>query len=112
MCGVAVAGEVLAAREHARLVEAAREGERAARHGLGLGAERAIADDRVRRVRVHVEHRREVDVEAERAQLVAERAADLRGELARRRAAAKPSCARIGGHRVAGARTRCTSPPS
>ena len=60
-------------------VEAARERERRARHGRGVVPERAVADDRIRRVRVDVEHRREVDVEAERAQLVAERAADLLG---------------------------------
>jgi hypothetical protein len=50
---------------------------------LGSGAaERAIADDRVGRVGVDVEHRREVDVEAERRQLAAQRRADVLGERA------------------------------
>ena len=41
---------------------------------------RAVADDRVGRVGVHVEHRREVPVEAHRAQLVREQPAHALGE--------------------------------
>jgi len=77
---IAVTGEVLAARDHAGRVETARERERPTRRTGRVAAERALADDRVRGVRVHVEHRREVDIEAERAQLVAHRAADLLGD--------------------------------
>jgi hypothetical protein len=63
--GVAVTGEVLAAREHAARGETARE--RQPQHGarLGRAGERSVADDRVRRVRVDVEHGREVHRHAE-----------------------------------------------
>src|SRR5690606_34363042 len=152
-----VAGEVLAAGQDAGGGEAAREGEAAPDHVVGIAAERAVADDRVGLVGVDVEHRREVDVDAERRQLAAEGAADLLGErlvvgrrvpecwlaswgwttstgakststpsAASARPRARPTssasasssgagCAAwlsIGGQWVAGARTRCTTPPS
>ena len=77
----AVTGEVLAAREHARLREPAREGEREPRDGLRRGAECAVADHAVPRVRPHVEHRGEVEVDPDRAELASHRATDRDGEL-------------------------------
>ena len=72
-----MAGEVFATGEDPRRVEPAREGERAARDGGGVVAEGAITDDRICGVGVDVEDRREIDIEPERAQLVADRTADL-----------------------------------
>ena len=67
--GVAVSGKVLAAREHVGPLQAAHERDAGAHHGARVGAERAIADDRVFGLRVDVEDRREVEVEADGAEL-------------------------------------------
>ena len=80
-----------------------------ARGAARVGAERAIADDRIRGIGVHVEHRRVVDVEAERRHLERPwRGRPPRCTRGRRRAATRA----IGGHTVSGALTRCTRPPS
>ena len=105
---VAVTGEVLAAADHARRrAGRARTPARARATASGVVAERAVADHRVGGVRVHVEHRREVPADAERRQLLAERPPD---RCVRAASPAAPT-ASIGGQSVAGARSRCTSPP-
>ena len=75
--------------------------------GRGLG-QRAIADHRVLRVGVDVEHRREVERDADGAQLGGQRPGEARGE---RLVADAPSVA-IGGHSVNGVFSRATRPPS
>ena len=91
---VAVAGKMLAARGDAFRLQ--RPDDRAAepRDLLGLLGERAIADDRVLRVGVDVEHRRVVERDADRLQLGRERAREALRQRARRRCArASPSAA-------------------
>jgi hypothetical protein len=60
---------VLAAGDDAGVGQAGGEGQGAGGHPLGGGGERAVADDRIGRIGVHVQDRGEVDVEAERGQL-------------------------------------------
>ena len=67
--GVAVPGEVLAAGEDVVLLQALEERDGVAHHGAGIAAEGAVADDRVRRVGVDVEDRREIEVESDGAEL-------------------------------------------
>lgn len=67
--GVAMPREVLAAAAHPAGLHAAQQRQRPRRRRRRLGAQRAVADDRVVRVGHHVAHRRVVEVEAERAQL-------------------------------------------
>ena len=79
--GVAVPGKVLQRGEHAALLQPAHEG---GGHGADPGrilAERSDVDHRVTRIDVHVGHRREVDVHAERPPLACGDAAGLEGEL-------------------------------
>jgi hypothetical protein len=72
---VAVAGEVLAAREQPRGLHALDERAAEPCDELRVLAEAAHVDDRVRGVAVDVEHRREDPVEAERLRLLAGHAA-------------------------------------
>ena len=102
-------GEVLAAREHVRLLQALEERDGVAHHGARIAAEGAVADDRVLRVRVDVEHRREVEVEADRGELGRRRRAAAR--RTRPRSPSSPST-RIGGSVRNGAGRRVTRPPS
>ena len=67
---VTVPGEVLRGGEGAARVRAADEGGAQARDELRVGPEGARRDDRVVRVRVHVQDRREEDVHADRARLL------------------------------------------
>ena len=67
--GVAVPGEVLRAGRHAGALQPVDERRDMPGDELGLGAERADADHGVVGVRVHVGHRREVEVDADRRQL-------------------------------------------
>ena len=98
--GVAVPGKVLAARGDALGLQ--RPDDRRAEPGDVLGAlgQRAIADHRVLRVGVDVEHRRVVERDADGLQLRGQRARESLGQ--RLVAAARPSVA-IGGHSVNGA---------
>ncbi len=73
---LAVAGKVLGAGRDADALQTLDEGRDLARHDLWVGAERAHADDRARRVDQHVGHRREVEVDPDRRQLAADRRAD------------------------------------
>ena len=73
---LAVAGEVLGAGGDADALQALDEGRDLARDELRVGAERANADDRARRVDQHVGDRREVEVDPDRRQLAADRRAD------------------------------------
>ena len=66
---------------------------------VGVVGQRAIADDRVLRVGVDVEHRRVVERDADRPQLRGQR----RGEPRRQRASPLRPSAAIGGHSVNGA---------
>ena len=107
--GVAVAGEVLGAGGDAAALQAVDHGGAEPAHELGVVAERAVADDGVLRVRVHVHHR-------------ARSPSGCRRPRARRRApppsaracSSEPSrpSARSGGHTVQGSRSRATRPPS
>ena len=75
----AVAGEMLAARQHTGAAQARGQGAAEFGHAIRVRAERAIADDRVVRVGEHVQDRGEVDLYADVAQFVTERGADLEG---------------------------------
>jgi hypothetical protein len=66
----AVAGDVLDHRGHAALGEALAPGEAERRHRVRPARERAVADDVVAARLRHVEHRRAIDVDGERRQLV------------------------------------------
>ena len=84
--GVAVPGKVLRRRELAAVLRAANEERRESRDALRILAERSRVDDRVRRIVVHVDDRREVDVNADRSPLLRDRATDVvRVRVARRR---------------------------
>jgi hypothetical protein len=65
LLGVAVSGKVLARSEHPVLLDAAHEGGAELRDELRILAEGPEADDRILRVVVDVEHRRERHVDAE-----------------------------------------------
>ncbi|MEM6750724.1 MAG: hypothetical protein AAF612_09665 [Planctomycetota bacterium] len=73
--GVAVAREVLGARRDALLLHAPDQGRAQLGHAVRVGAERAVADHRVRGVGVQVEHRGEVQVEAGGPQLAPDQTA-------------------------------------
>ena len=67
-----MAGEVLAAGQDARVFLEPAHGRRPHRRDLGrVGAIRAVPDDRVLRVVVHIQHRRKIPVETDRAQTLA-----------------------------------------
>ena len=107
--GVAVPREVLRAGGDAFALQAEREGDRVARDLVGIAREAAIADHRVRRVRVDIGDGGEVEIDAQVGELAAERA----GQRPRVSAGEPRSPSRrIGGHSVQGARRRCTRPPS
>src|SRR5439155_672700 len=76
----AVSGEVLPAGEHAGPPEPARQRDAQAGDPRRVGPEGAVADHAVARVGPDVEHRGEVEVDADRAQLVPHGAADRLGE--------------------------------
>ena len=80
----AVAGKVLADGGAARGCEATHERGREIGDHDRIGMERAIADHRARRI-VEVEHRREAEVDAVRAQLAGDRRAMRERGVARRR---------------------------
>jgi len=67
--GVAMSGKVLSARENVRSLQTADERDTGSHHGSCIGAECAIADDRVFGLRVDVENRSEVQVEPDGAEL-------------------------------------------
>ncbi len=75
--GVAMPGEVLDAAGHALGFAARHPGQGDARGGNRVGAEGTLGDDRIVRVVVQVQHRREVPVEAEPAHRARHRRADL-----------------------------------
>ena len=92
--GVAVAGKMFSARRHARALQLFDDHAAELCHDLGLLAERAIADDRILRIRVDVEHRRVVERDADGRQLRGQRLRKLareRGIVAAARA--RPSAA-------------------
>jgi hypothetical protein len=70
--GIAVPWVVLATAEHLGVVEPAPERQGVIGDHFRSAAERPVADDRVARVGVHVEHRSEVPADTERGQLAAE----------------------------------------
>ena len=79
-------GKVFCRRELAAVLRAANEQRRQPRHALRVLAERARVDHRVRRIVVHVDDRREVDVNPDRAPFLRDRSADVVGiRVARRR---------------------------
>ena len=88
----AVTGKVLAATEHPAAFEPTPEGAPEPSHEGWARAKGSVADDPITRVRPHIEHWREVEVEAERRQLAPHGSAD-RGRERRRAGAAD------GGHR-------------
>ena len=69
LVGVAVPGKMLARGEHAMLLNAVDQRRAHVGDEVRILAERAHADDGIRRIVVDVEHRRERDVNAERAAL-------------------------------------------
>ena len=77
---------------------------------LGAVGQRAIADHRVLRVGVHVEHRRVVQRDADGVELGRQRPGETLGQLSRSSAPARPSVI-IGGHSVNGRFSRATRPP-
>ena len=98
---VAMPGKVLAARGDARRPAASRMiAAPKPRHVLGALRQRAVADDRVLRVRVDVEHRRVVERDADR--LAAPPPAPRANRSASASSPLRPSVA-IGGHSVNGA---------
>jgi hypothetical protein len=66
--GIAVAGKVLADRDDARLLVGRDRRRAKRRHQHRVGAERARADHWVGRVAVDIQHRREIHIQADRAQ--------------------------------------------
>ena len=78
--GVAVPGEMLAARGKAGALKRADDHTSEPRDILGAFGERAIADDRVLRVRVDVEDRRIVEGDADGEELVGQRLGKPLGE--------------------------------
>ena len=92
--GIAVTREMLGDGGHAALREAAHEAgaEPADRNRIKM--QRAIADDAAAAV-VEIEHRREAEVDAVRAELGRDDVADGRGRLARRLAVAVPELAEL-----------------
>ena len=78
--GVAMAREMLDAAGHPLAQRAAHPGPGHARHQGRVLAEAALADDRVGRVVVDVQHRREVPVDAQVTQAARHRRADLLGQ--------------------------------
>lgn len=95
LCGVAVTGEVLGARDRAGSDEAAHPGRDVARCELGRRAETARADHRVYRVAVHIGIGCEHEVEPGGEHLLGDSAADLFG-VAQVIDAAHDCCARVG----------------
>ena len=79
--GRAVPGEVLRARGHSLPLQAADERRHMARDELGVGAERADPDHRVRRVDVDVGDRGEVEVDPDGGEVGADRGRDALGQL-------------------------------
>jgi hypothetical protein len=79
--GVAVAGEVLRARGHARRLEAAHPRGGVPRGELGVGAEAADADDRVVGIGVHVDVGREGHGAAGLGERLADRTGDPLGQV-------------------------------
>ena len=76
---------------------------------VGPLGQRAIADDRILRIGVDVEHRRVVERDADRSQLARQRARKSLGQLlGAARGPASPSAAT----RVNGSFRRATRPPS
>ena len=106
--GVAVPGKVLAARRHTLRLQHPDDGRAESRHGQRLIRERAVADDRVLRVRVDVEDRRVIERDADRAKLRGQGPSETLGQAV---SPLRPSVA-IGGHSVNGAFSRATRPPS
>ena len=102
-------GKVLAARGDAFALQAADDGGAEPRDVVGLLGERAIADDRVLRIGVDVEHRRVVERDADRP--AARPPARARTARPAATSPLRPSVA-IGGHSVNGAFRRATRPPS
>ena len=107
--GVAVPGKMFAAGRHARALQLFDDHAAELRHDFGLLAERAVADDRIFRVRVDVEHRRVVERDADGRQLRRKRLRQISAPARDRRCG--PSTA-MGGHSVKGERRRATRPPS
>jgi len=79
--GVAVSREVLGTGGHARVAETRRERHAERRDPLRLRTERALADHGVVRVRVDVEHRCKVEVDADGPELPPDHATVRPGEL-------------------------------
>ena len=78
--GVAVPREVLAARGDALALQRADDGRRRGGATARPCRQRAVADDRVLRIGVDVEHRRVVERDADRLQLRGQRAGEALGE--------------------------------
>ena len=92
--GVAVPRKMLAAGRDALALQRADDGGAEPRHLLGLLRQRAIADHRVLRVGVDVEHRRVVERDADGLQLRRQRPGKALGQPRRRRCGrASPSAA-------------------
>ena len=106
--GVAVTGKMLAARGdpfrlQRRMIAATQPGD-----VLGTLGERAVADDRILRIGEDVENGREVERNADGAELRRQRAREAFGE---RSSPLRPSVS-IGGQTVNGDLSRATRPPS
>ena len=67
LLGVAVAWKVLSSRDHSVILQAVNERSAHVGDQMRILAERAHADDGIRRVVVHVQHRSERDVDADRS---------------------------------------------
>jgi hypothetical protein len=78
--GVAVAWKVFAARQDASVVKSLGEGKRVLDHVVWRSAERAVTDYWVVRVCVDIEHRREIQVDSYRAQLLPENHCGVPGQ--------------------------------
>ena len=100
--GVAVAGEMLPARRHSRVLQRANDRATQRRDEPRFFRERTIANHRILRVRVHVEHGPTALSSAASAR--AKRSASATLPL-------RPSVA-FGGHSVNGRFSRATRPPS
>ena len=100
---VAVPGEVLRAHRDALGLVCGDPGRGVGADELGVGAEAAHADDRIVGVGVDVGIRREVEVDADRAQFERDGAGDLGGQSRHRR------CGRAGRCRDTASRSRSTA---
>src|SRR5262245_459669 len=78
---IAMAGKMFAAGNDAACAQPVSPGRADLDHAPWIGAEGAVADDWVRRVGVDIEHRREIEVDAEPSEFLGGGPAETSGEL-------------------------------